>query len=188
MKKLLITALAMTLGVLGLNAATVTNVVTVTNTVVITTTNIPNLMPPLEKKDYNKIDLTVGASGTVINGQSTSGLDVSVSINPFKNLQNLWVGVAQGLYWQPSFAGSTDVDVDWNFPIYGNFYGQAGWAGGAVYDVENSDATYWRTGPELIAQYYVSDDAYLYVGYNYDICTKSANDGHRWSIGIGLEF
>ena len=149
-----------------------------------------------DSKDYNKIDLTLSSAGTSYNGQNEVGLDVSVSIDPFKDLPQLWVGVSQSLYWTPALAASTDIDAIWNIAVTDKIYLNPAWSVGDVYgasDIQNVI----RTGPELYIQYYTSDNAYIYAGVNYDLLTKtsdqgwqtsSSNNGWRWSIGIGLEF
>lgn len=134
------------------------------------------------------IEITLGGGGaTTINGESTFGVDFSVSTNPFKNLPDIWVGIAQGAYWEPTFAGSTDFFVDYAIRIYKeDLYLNLGWSGGIVYDTESS---FWRTGPEATFQYYFTDAAYLYVGANYDFNLDSkVEDGIRYGFGFGLHF
>lgn len=149
-------------------------------------------------KDYDKFDLTISSAGTSYGGKNEVGVDVSASIDPlFKTIPSLWVGVSQSLYWQPTFAGSTDIDIDWSINIYKQLlYLNPGWSVGKVYGA-NTSIDLWRTGPEVTLQYYVCDNAYIYVGVNYDLITKELgdgwqtsgnNDGWRWGIGIGLEF
>ena len=55
-----------------------------------------------------------------------------------------------------------------------------------------------KGSPEFIAQYYLSNDLYIYGAVNYDLLTKQGSGGWntsnddnndwRWSIGIGAEF
>lgn len=161
---------------LALSSQAATNSVDSYTNAVVATTNAP---------DFGKYDVTVGADGTTIDGHSEGGISFSVSADPFKILPQLWIGVSQGLFWEPDFAGSTDFDADWNFNIYGNFYLQPGWSAGVLYS--STDSVILRTGPELIAQYYISDDAYFYGSVNFDFVNKGA-DGLRYSVGIGIEF
>jgi hypothetical protein len=126
----------------------------------------------------------IAGGGTTINGDSEFGFDVSLSTNPFKNLSSLWLGVAQGVYWEPSFSGSTDVFADWNTHLFGKLYLNTGWSVGIVYDSEDS---FTRTGPEVSLQYYTSENSYIYVGVNYDFVSKGDN-GFRYGFGIGLSF
>ena len=195
MKQILVTSIALfAAAVVGLGAQS-------TNTTSDVNTNITAPKLTLEgtnsadAKDYNKIDLTLSSAGTSYGGHNEVGVDFSLSIDPFEKLPDLWVGVSQSLYWQPKFAGSTDIDADWNVHIYKQIYLQGGWSIGNVYGPETYDL--WRTGPEAILQYYVSDDVYLYGCVNYDLLTKdshsgwqtdSENNGWRWSIGLGWEF
>lgn len=183
MKKLIYTiTVLLFLGLGGLSYGADTNAVSTTdstNAVVAATNTAP---------EFNNVDLTFGAAGTTIKGNTDVGVDVSVSIDPFKQAPDLWVGVSQSLYWQPVFAGSTDFDADWIFQVHGNLYVNTGWSVGNVYG-QGSD--FYRTGPEVIFQYYTSDNAYLYAGVNYDIIwggDDTDSDGFRYSAGIGLEF
>lgn len=150
-------------------------------------TNVTVIASPTNDvaKDYDHVDLTFGASGTTIAGHSELGIDVSASVNPFAAVPSLWVGGSQSLYWEPAFAGSTDLDADWSQQIYKQLYINPGWSVGNVYAVGSQD--FWRTGPEVTFQYYTSDDAYLYSGMNWDFVT-SGKPGLRWSFGIGIEF
>ncbi len=94
-------------------------------------------------------ELTLGGGGETLNGESYFGLDFSLSTNPFESRPEVWVGIAQSLYWEPSLAGSTDLYVDWNWHIYGEkLYLNTGWSVGGVYD-NSGTATIWRTGPEV---------------------------------------
>jgi len=143
-------------------------------------------------KSYGGYELTLGGGGQTVNGESAFGLDLSLSTNPFKSRPEVWVGVAQSLYWEPSFAGSTDLFVDWSQPILPSLlndklYLNAGWSGGALYGSHGS--TVWRTGPEATFQYYTSDSAFIYAGVNYDVFSSDKNEGgFRYSFGIGLTF
>ena len=193
-------ALILTLGLfIGLtaqaqNTVTVTNYVTITNTVsadtnALTSTN--NSAP-----EFGKYDITFGSAGSSYGGNTQAGVDFSVSTDPFEKLPNLWGGVSQSLYWTPSFGGSTDVDADWNVSITDRICVQGGWSVGDVYGAGLENLI--RTGPEFIAQYYLSNDTYLYGAVNYDLLVKqgsggwttsnSDNNGWRWSLGIGVEF
>ena len=172
---------------------TVTNYVTITNTV---TANAAALTSTNSGPDFGKYDITFSSAGSSYGGNHQVGVDFSVSSNPFEKLPNLWAGVSQSLYWAPSFGGSTDVDADWNYNVYGNFYVQGGWSVGDVYGAGLENLI--RTGPEFIAQYYLSNDTYLYGAINYDLLVKqggggwttsnSDNNGVRWSLGLGVEF
>jgi len=188
MKKYIVTIALFALASIGFNQANAAETNTVANSS-ITQTN--------ESPEFNKIDLTLSSAGTSYGGQNEVGIDVSVSIDPFQKLPELWVGVSQSLYWQPAFAASTDIDADWNFNITDKICVLGGWSIGDVYGASDVDNLI-RTGPEVIVQYYVDDHAYLFGGVNYDLLTKqggqgwqtsnSNNNGFRWSIGIGLEF
>ena len=197
MKQILVTSIALfAAAVVGLGAQS-------TNTTSDVNTNITAPKLTLEgtnsadAKDYNKIDLTLSSAGTSYGGHNEVGIDVSVSIDPFKKLPELWVGVSQSLYWQPALAASTDIDAAWNFNITDKICVLGGWSIGDVYGASGVDNLI-RTGPEVIAQYYVSDNAYFYGAANYDLLTQqsgqgwqtsnSNNNGWRWSFGIGLEF
>lgn len=188
--------LLLVLGLGGLNASaqnlvTVTNYVTITNTVSTDKLTVTN-----EETDFGKYDITFSSAGSSYGGNNQVGIDFSVSTDPFKKFPDIWVGVSQSLYWAPSFGGSTDVDIDWNYNVYGNFCVQGGWSAGDVYGAGLENLI--RTGPEFIAQYYLSNDTYLYGAINYDLLTKqssgkwttsnSDNNGVRWSLGFGVEF
>lgn len=152
---------------------------------------VPNLMPTLTNApaapDVTKFDLTISGSGLTIpkTGENTTALSVSLSCDPISSLRNLWFGVAQSVSWE-TFAGSTDFDAD--YLLWSGFkdklYIYGGANIGATYD---SSSAIGRAGPELIAQYYFSDDVYLIGQYDYDFVTKGNSDG-RWSLGIGFEF
>lgn len=105
---------------------------------------------------------------------------------PSKKLPSLWVGVAQGVYWEPTFAGSTDIFADWSTDLYKDtIYLNTGWSVGTLYGGGSSIT--WRTGPEVYLQYYASDNAFIFAGVNYDFMSRGDN-GFRYSIGIGLSF
>jgi len=116
-------------------------------------------------------------------------LDFSISTNPLKARPEIWVGLVQGLYWEPTFAGSTDLFVDWSQNLWNDtLYLNVGWSGGALYDNSGANAI-WRTGPEATLQYYTSDNAFIYAGVNYDVFSSDKNEGgFRYSFGIGLSF
>jgi len=193
----LFTLVLLVLGLIGLtaqaqNIVTVTNYVTITNTVSADTNELTSTN---SAPDFGKYDITFGSAGSSYAGENQAGVDFSVSTDPFEKLPNLWVGVSQSLYWAPSFGGSTDVDADWNFSITDNICVQGGWSLGDVYGAGVDNLI--RTGPEFIAQYYMSNDTYIYGAVNYDLLTKqsgqgwqsnSDNNGWRWSLGIGVEF
>ena len=134
-------------------------------------------------------ELTLGGGGESIDGENSFGLDFSLSTNPFKARPEVWVGFAQGLYWEPTFAGSTDLFVDWSQNLWKDtLYANIGWSGGALYDNGDSDVV-WRTGPELTLQFYTSDNAFIFAGVNYDVFRSDKNEGgFRYSFGIGLSF
>jgi len=148
----------------------------------------------LEAKDEGKAfggyELTLGGGGTEINGESVFGLDFSLSTNPFKCRPEVWVGIAQGLYWEPSFAGSTDLFVDWSQNIWKEqLYLNVGWSGGVQYDNAADSEAIWRTGPEVTLQYYTTGNAFIYAGVNYDVFSSDGEEGNwRYSFGIGFTF
>jgi hypothetical protein len=137
-------------------------------------------------KEFGGYELTLGGGGTHINGENTLGLDVSLSTNPLSFAPSLWFGVVQGVYWEPTFSGSTDVNVNWSWQLYKSLYLNTGWSAGALYDTEFDPI--WRTGPEATFQYYVGDGAFLYTGVNYDIPLNGGERGFRYSVGVGLAF
>jgi len=136
-------------------------------------------------KQAGGVEFTLGGSGTEIKGESLFGLDLSLSVNPFKARPEIWLGVAQGLFWEPSFAGNTDLFADWSWHIWNDtIYLNTGWSGGIMY---SDDDEIWRTGPEAYLQYYTSDNAFIYAGLNWDWVSEG-DDGLRYSFGIGLSF
>lgn len=176
MKNIIVIALLVLTSVVGLNAQDTNQV---------------------SKSETGNWEFTLGGSGTNIDGENAVGLDVSLSTNPFKFAPSLWVGVVQGLYWEPDFAGSTDVNVNWSWHVFKGLYLNTGWSAGVEYsDVESESADgtesvsfegYFRTGPEATFQYYVEDNAFIYAGVNYDFVTQG-EDGFRYSVGVGLAF
>ena len=134
-------------------------------------------------EDKTLYDITLGAGGTIVKNSSGQSLDFSLSANPFKSCRALWLGYSQGLAWKP-FTGSSDLDVEWQIPVYRDKgYLLPAWSGGCVY----GGGTSWRTGPELIGQYYTSDHSFLIAQANYDLATKGSG-AVRWFLGIGMEF
>lgn len=134
-------------------------------------------------KAYGGYEITLGGGGEVIDGINAYGLDFSISTNPLKSLPNLWLGYAQGAYWEPVFAGSSYVYADWNTHLFSELYLNSGWSVGVVY----GDGHYFRTGPQLTLQYYVTVSSFIYAGANYDINEQRRN-GFRYSFGIGMAF
>jgi hypothetical protein len=159
------------------------------------TTNAPLLTldaPAAEEsgKTSGGWELTLGGGGTSIDGENTIGFDFSLSTNPLKARPEVWVGIAQGLYWEPTFAGSTDLFVDWSQNLWKDtLYANIGWSGGALYDNREGSDVIWRTGPEFTLQYYTSDNAFIYAGVNYDVFSSDKQEGNwRYSFGVGLTF
>jgi hypothetical protein len=129
-------------------------------------------------------ELTIGGSGiSDTHGHTQIGLDVSFSIQPLK--LPIWVGISQSVAWEPSFAGSTDLDASYGINVWnGKLYVEPGWAGGWVYD---KYSYYTRTGPELIVEYYLKDNVFLYGQLNYDLFVTGAGEkGLREAFGIGF--
>ena len=147
---------------------------------------------PAAGKQFGQWEFTLGGGGETIKGESVFGMDFSISTNPFKKLPQVWVGLAQSLYWEPEFAGSSDLFVDWSQAILpskldDSLYLNVGWSGGALYDTH--ELYQWRTGPEIALQYYTSDKAFIFVGANYDAWVSDGPSGSwRYSFGIGLSF
>jgi hypothetical protein len=136
-------------------------------------------------KQSGDIELTLGGGGAVVRGDSVFGADISLSTNPLDAIPEIWVGVGQSLYWEPDFAGSTDLFVDWSLNAYRDIvYLNLGWSVGGLYDL---DDVIWRTGPQAFVQVYTSDNAFLYAGANWDFVDEG-DDGLRYSFGIGLTF
>lgn len=149
------------------------------------------------KSEVGSYEFTLGGAGTHIDGESAVGVDLSLSTNPFKFAPNVWVGIVQGLYWEPDFAGSTDLNINYSWHLFKELYVNTGWSAGVEYtdvETESEDGTenvsfegFFRTGPEVTFQYYVGDNAFLYSGVNYDFVSQG-EDGFRYSFGIGLAF
>lgn len=179
MKNVFITLVVLAMTLLSLNAQTTnkfdTTVVLSTNTVAET------------GRAVNSVELTLGGGGTVVDGESVFGADFTLSTNPLKIRPEIWVGIAQGLYWEPNFAGSTDLYVDWSQDIWNDtIYLNAGWSGGVLYDMEDTEI--WRTGPEVSLQYYTHDNCFIFVGANYDVWVSEGEKEFRYSFGIGILF
>jgi hypothetical protein len=175
--KTLFATLTLALGLIANTLAQNTNVVAVAETPEDSGRQVPFTL-----------EVMLGGGGvTTSDGGSSFGTDFSIGINPIESLPAIWVGVVQGLYWEPEFSGSTDLYADYSFLIHSDtLYLNLGWSGGVVYDTESS---YWRTGPEMSFQYYVTDEAFIYVGANYDFNLNSdVEDGLRYGFGIGLNF
>jgi hypothetical protein len=145
------------------------------------------------KSEAGGYEFTLGGSGETIEGESSYGVDFSIATNPLEAAPNVWFGLVQGLYWEPKISGSTDVNVNYSQHLFGDLYVNGGWSAGIVYgrvqDEEgvNSTEHFWRTGPEVTFQYYLSDDAFIYAGTNYDIVSEGSN-GFRYSWGLGFAF
>lgn len=164
----------------NLNASASTN----TNTTVSATCVSTNSSGAKESGGY---ELTLGGGGSYINGKNNIGLDISLSSNPFESRPEVWVGLSQGVYWEPSFSGATDLFADWNTHLIKELYLNTGWSAGISYDLHSSPL--FRTGPEASLQYYTSDNAFVYAGLNYSIYV--GDRGHRpltYTFGIGLSF
>jgi hypothetical protein len=188
----ILTIALLSVALVGLTASAETNkVATSTNTVVAPSLSLTNAAD--SGKAYGGYELTLGGGGTSIDGENAFGIDVSLSTNPFEKRPEIWVGVAQSLYWEPKFAGSTDLFVDWSQPILPSklddkLYLNVGWSGGVLYGDYDQNPT-WRTGPELTLQYYTSGNAFIYAGVNYDVFESNKQEGgFRYGFGIGLTF
>lgn len=144
-----------------------------------------NSLAIVESKADPVYELTLGGGGVGVGSDHSFGLDVSLSAHAIPSLPSLWLGVAQGVAWEPKFAGSTDLFSDWSWHLYKQLYVNTGWSGGAVYGVQGK--TVWRTGPELSLEYYVGDSSFVYAGVNYDF-PSSGEKGFRYSFGIGMTF
>lgn len=167
-----------------------------TNTVATTTNQIRNLITTNEVsgKSYGGYELTLGIGGETLDGRSYHGVDVSLSTNPLEARPEVWVGVAQSLYWEPNFAGSTDLFVDWSQAVLPSLlndklYVNVGWSGGLIYDNESSTSSVWRSGPEVTFEYYTDGNAFFYLGANYDVYRSDDEEGEfSWKGGIGIAF
>lgn len=139
-------------------------------------------------KEFGGWEFTLGGDGEAINGERTFGLDFSLSTNPLEFRPEVWVGVAQGLYWDSVLAGSTDLFIDWSQHLFDELYLNVGWSGGALYGKDAE--TVWRTGPEVTLQYYTSDNSFVFAGLNYDLFKSDDEDEgkFRYSLGLGLSF
>lgn len=138
------------------------------------------------KSEVLSVEFTLGGSGVTVNGESSGGLDFSLSTNPLDFAPNIWVGFVQGVYFEPDFAGSTDIFCDYSLHLIGDLYVNLGGFVGVVYDESTS---YLRFGPEATLQYYVGENAFLYLGTNYDFVDDSdVDEGWRYSAGIGISF
>lgn len=183
MKNIILACVILSASFLSANADT--NSVSKTNVV-----NVPVVSTnSIDGKAYGSYELTLGGSGTSINGKHAFGVDLSLSTNPFKKYPQIWPGVSQSLYWEPKLAGSTDVFVDWSQNIWRKrIYANFGWSGGALYgDYEKNPI--WRTGPEFSIQYYTSGNAFIYTGVNYDLFESNKQEGgFRYNFGIGITF
>ena len=136
--------------------------------------------------DVTKFDITLGGGGLIVpkTGASEESFSFSLTANPFQPCRPLWIGVAQSAAWTPVAAGSTDLDADWNWTVTDKFCILTGWSVGTAYNNEGPPS--FRTGPEVLTQYYISDTAFIYAQGNYDLQSRG-NCGLRWSIGIGIE-
>ena len=182
--KNLVTSLVLAVSLMGLTAAAQTSVST--NQAAITSPSL-SLTNVESGKKSGAWEFTLGGGGTEIKGESAFGMDFSISTNPFKKRPEIWIGIAQGLYWEPTFAGSTDLFVDWSWNLWKDtLYLNTGWSVGGVYDNSGTSAI-WRTGPEATLQYYTSDNAFIFAGLNWDFQSRGDN-GLRYSFGVGLSF
>jgi hypothetical protein len=141
---------------------------------------------PASALDKTKYDFTLGAGGVAVQKiTDQSSVNLSLSADPFQSARRLWLGVSQGFSWKP-FAGSTDIDAEWQIAVYKDtVYVLPAWSGGTTYGSKASEV--WRTGPEMIAQYYVTDHSFIFGQANYDMNERGSGD-FRWTVGIGLEF
>lgn len=136
-------------------------------------------------QDKTLYDLYLGADGTVDrHSGANEEFAISLASNPIKSQRLLWIELTQGVSWKP-FAGSTDLDAEWQFELKKDtIYVLPCWSGGTTY---GRGAGTWRTGPMAIEQYYVSEKAFIYAQENVDFVTHGSV-GLRWSIGTGIEF
>lgn len=143
-------------------------------------------------KSAGQWELTLSGDGETLNGESYFGLDFSLGNNPFSCRPEIWLGLSQSVYWEPTFAGSTDLSVNWSQAILpsklnDNIYLNVGWSVGALYTTV--ELSQWRTGPEATLQYYTSDSAFIFAGVNYNTWVNRGDaGGWRYSFGIGLSF
>jgi hypothetical protein len=130
-------------------------------------------------------EFTLSGGGQTVNHQTEFGVDFSVATNPFK--WPIWVGLAQGFAWEPTFAGSSDVFADWAIPVYKDvLFLNTGWSVGTTYN--SAESAIWRTGPEVSLQWYVTDNTFIIGGINYDAFVGRGDTGVRYSLGIGLSW
>jgi hypothetical protein len=204
MKKLILSLTVALFALVSVQAAETNKVTASTNAVSAVPTNIVvngiTYAPVLaseaseSEKASGGIEITLGGGGETFEGESYFGLDFSLSTNPFESRPEVWVGIAQSLYWEPSFAGSTDLNVNWSQSILPTLLNDSvnlnlGWSGGVLYDNDSETETVWRSGPEATLQYYTSDNAFIYAGVNYDVYRSDKNEGgFRYGFGIGLSF
>jgi len=136
--------------------------------------------------DSTHYDITFSAGGIAIpHGSTDSSISLSLSLNPIKGLRPLWFGLAQGFAWKP-VAGSTDLDAEWQIPVYKDTaFVLPAWSAGTVYG--QGSPTCWRTGPEVIGQWYFCDKLFAYVQVNFDM-NSIDRSGFRWGAGLGAEF
>jgi hypothetical protein len=150
-------------------------------------TNVLQSTSSDSKSESGSWEFTLGGGGVNVANDTSFGLDVGISTNPLKALPSLWFGLNQGFAWEPTFSGSSDVNVNWSWHVYKSLYLNTGWSVGAAYD---QHTVAWRTGPEVTFQYYIGDSAFLFAGANYDIQLDRDRgpNGFRYSFGIGLAF
>ena len=136
-------------------------------------------------KEYGSYELTLGGGGITSpkTGDTQFALDATLSTDPFKKLPNLWIGAAQSLSWEPSFAGETDIFSDYSWHLHKQLWLNTGWSVGGSYAAGTS--IIWHTGPEASFEYYVGDSAFLFVGINFDMVSRGDNN-FPYKFGIGL--
>jgi hypothetical protein len=136
-------------------------------------------------KEYGSYELTLGGTGVTSpkTGDTQFGIDVSLSVDPFKKAPNVWVGAAQSLSWEPAFAGETDIFSDYSWHLYKQLWLNTGWSAGVSYDTTSS--VIWHTGPEASFEYYIGDSSFLFAGGNFDLPSRG-DSGFLWKLGIGL--
>ena len=139
-----------------------------------------------DNHDYGSYELTLGGGGFTNpkTSETQFGLDVSLSTDPFEKVPCLWVGVAQNLSWEPTFAGETDLFSDYSWHIYKQLWLNTGWSVGVSYDNTGASAVL-HTGPEVSFEYYIGDSSFIYWGANDDIPSRGDN-GIFYKFGIGL--
>ncbi len=143
------------------------------------------------KNEAGSWEFTLGGAGSSSKDMEDQvGLDFSISTNPLKALPNLWFSYNQEFYYEPDFGGASGLSVNWNWHLFGDLYLNTGYGTAILYDknVETDDIdTDFRHGPEATFQYYVVENAFIFVGAAYDFVDKG-QDGLRYSFGIGLAF